>query len=253
MKIFFHDKFYGSDYAENGASMPGRMEAIMSVIGCERDFEVVRPAACADEELLLAHTREYIDSVKTNEKLYEMAALSAGAAIAAANAAVNGEAAFACIRPPGHHAAKDSAWGSCVFSNMALALLNLKRQKRIDSAFILDFDAHTGDGTKEVLADWERCLILNPYADDGEAYIKEIENFIRNIHAVDIVCVCAGFDSYEKDLGKKLATFDFYRIGVIMKHFSEKASNKKRFAILEGGYYLPDLGKNVLAFCQGFQ
>ncbi len=252
MKIIFHDKFYGSDYAENGASMPGRMEAIMSVIGCERDFDVVRPVPAAEDELLLAHSKTYIDAVRSNGPLYEMAALSAGAAIGAANIAVAGEPAFACIRPPGHHASKESAWGSCVFSNMALALLKLKQQKKIGSAFILDFDAHTGDGTKEVLSNWEQCSILNPYAEAGEAYIKEIENFIRNIHAVDIVCVCAGFDSYEKDLGKKLATFDFYRIGVIMRHFSEKASNKKRFAILEGGYYLPDLGKNVLAFCQGF-
>jgi acetoin utilization deacetylase AcuC-like enzyme len=38
-----------------------------------------------------------------------------------------------------------------------------------------------------------------------------------------------------------------------MKHFSEKVANHRRFAVLEGGYYLPDLGKNVLAFCEGFK
>jgi acetoin utilization deacetylase AcuC-like enzyme len=253
MKIIFHDKFYGSDYAENGASMPGRMEAIMSAIASEPGFEIIRPESASEDELLLAHTKAYIDSVKANSPLYEMAALSAGAAIAGANIGARGEASFACIRPPGHHAAKDSAWGSCVFSNMAIALLQLKQKLKIGSAFVLDFDAHTGDGTKEVLSFWDRCVVLNPYAEDGESYIKEIETAIRGIQSVDIVGVCAGFDSYEKDLGKKLATFDFYRIGVIMKHFAEKASNRRRFAILEGGYYLPDLGRNVLAFCQGFQ
>ena len=253
MKIIFHDKFCESNYAENGASMPGRMEAIMSVIGSDRDFDIIRPDPATEDALLLAHTKTYIDSIRSNVPLYEMAALSAGAAVAAANIAADGEPAFACIRPPGHHAARDSAWGSCVFSNMAVALLQLKRQGKIESAFVLDFDAHTGDGTKEILSNWNQCSILNPYAEDGESYIKEIEKFIRDIPAVDIIGVCAGFDSYEKDLGKKLATFDFYRIGVIMKHFAQKASNLKRFAILEGGYYLPDLGKNVLAFCHGFQ
>ncbi len=253
MKIIFHEKFCESDYADNGASMPGRMEAIMSALGSEPGFEIIRPEPAAEDTLLLAHTISYINMIRSDGPLYEMASLSAGGAAAAANIAVTGEPAFACIRPPGHHAARDSAWGSCVFSNMGIALLQLKRQRKIESAFVLDIDAHTGDGTKEVLSDWDRCTIFNPYAEDGESYIKAIETFIKSIPAVDIVGVCAGFDLYQKDLGKRLTTFDYYRIGFIMKRFAELTSKHKRFAILEGGYYLPDLGKNVLAFCQGFQ
>ncbi|MBA7516024.1 hypothetical protein ES705_08069 [subsurface metagenome] len=70
---------------------------------------------------------------------------------------------------------------------------------------------------------------------------------------VDIVAVSAGFDSYKEDVGKKLTTFDFYLIGRLMKKFAKRMGHKRRFAILEDGYYLPDLGKNVLAFCQGFE
>ena len=91
------------------------------------------------------------------------------------------------------------------------------------------------------------------YGNDNEAYCREIQDCLKNIQAVDIVGVYAGFDSYEKDVCRKLTTFDFYKIGVMMKQFSERASHGRRFAVLEGGYYLPDLGKNVLAFCQGFQ
>jgi acetoin utilization deacetylase AcuC-like enzyme len=182
-----------------------------------------------------------------------MAALAAGSAITAANVAITGEPAFACLRPPGHHASRESSWGYCVFCNMGIALLQLKQQRKIESAFVLDFDAHTGDGTKDVLLNWKECHILNPYADTSQAYIKEIQAFIQGIPAVDIVGVCAGFDSYEKDVGRKLGTFDFYVIGVLMKKFAQRAARMRRFAILEGGYYLPDLGKNVLAFCQGFQ
>ena len=253
MKILFHDKFYESDYATDGASIPGRLEAIMSVIGHERAFEIVSPLPVTEDLLLLAHTQAYVDTIKSNGPLYDMATLAAGAAIEAADIAMTGEPAFACIRPPGHHANRESAWGYCVFCNMGIALLQLKEQRKIESAFVLDFDAHTGDGTKDVLSDWKECRILNPYAESNEAYIKDIQDFIKDIPAIDIIGVCAGFDSYQKDVGRKLATFDFYRIGVLMKQFAQRAACQRRFAILEGGYYLPDLGKNVLAFCQGFQ
>ena len=252
MKIIFHDKFYESDYADDGGSIPGRLEAVMNVVGSEKAFEIIQPKTADDEDLLLAHTPQYINTVKAKSKLYDMASLAAGAVITAAEIAITGEPAFACVRPPGHHASQSSAWGNCVFCNMGIALLKLKQKQKIESAFILDFDAHTGDGTKLVLGDWKECQILNPYSDNSKSYIQEIEEFIKVIPAVDVVAVCAGFDSYEKDLGKRLSTFDFYVIGVIMKRFSERAARSRRFAILEGGYYLPDLGKNVLAFCQGF-
>ena len=253
MKILFNDKFYESDYANDGASITGRMEAIMSEIRTDSAFEIVCPKTASEDDLRLAHTQVYVDTVKSNGPLYDMAKFAAGAAIEAADIAIGGEAAFACMRPPGHHANRDSAWGYCVFSNMAIALLQLKQQRKIESAFVLDFDAHTGDGTKDVLSDWKECIILNPYADSSKAYLQEIQDFIQGIPAVDIIGVCAGFDSYLKDVGRKLATFDFYMIGVLMKQFAQRAASRRRFAILEGGYYLPDLGKNVLAFCQGFQ
>jgi len=253
MRIVFHDKFYASAYADDGASTPGRLEAIMAVISAESTFEIVRPLPASEDALRLAHTPAYVDTVKPNNLLYDMAALAAGSAITAANVAITGEPAFACLRPPGHHASRESSWGYCVFCNMGIALLQLKQRRKIESAFVLDFDAHTGDGTKDVLLNWKECHILNPYADNSQAYIKEIQAFIHGIPAVDIIGVCAGFDSYEKDVGRKLGTFDFYVIGVLMKKFAQRAARMRRFAILEGGYYLPDLGKNVLAFCQGFQ
>ena len=253
MTIVFDKRFCESGYAANAASVTDRMEAIMAVLGAEPGFRVVAPQPAGDATLLLAHTPSYVDTVKADAPLYEMATLAAGAAVAAGNLGVSGEPAFACLRPPGHHAARGSAWGYCVFCNMGLALLELRRQGSIGSAFVLDFDAHTGDGTRDVLADWPDCRIVNPYADNSRAYLQEIEDATSGITAVDVVGVCAGFDSYVKDAGHKLTTFDFYQIGALMKRFAARAARHRRFAILEGGYYLPDLGRNVLAFCQGLQ
>ena len=253
MKIVFHEDFKRTDYAADGASVPDRMEYIIEALVGNGGYDVVSPAPASSGDLSLAHTRTHIAGIAEDTKLFEMASLSAGGAILASGIAFKKEPAFACIRPPGHHASGDSSWGYCAFCNMGIALLKLREEGLIESAFVLDFDAHTGDGTLDVLSEWKEVRILNPMAGNNKDYLKEIENYIHDIRHVDIVGVSAGFDSYKKDMGKKLTTFDFYLIGRLMKKFTKRMGHERRFAILEGGYYLPDLGKNVLAFCQGFE
>lgn len=253
MKIVFNDTFFNSEYISDNSSIPGRMEAILNTIKTESKYQIIRNESAVFSDILRVHENEYIESIQNNKALYNMALLSAGGAIKASQIAMNSEPAFACIRPPGHHAYKSSGWGYCFFCNMAIALKKLKNENRISSAFILDFDAHTGDGTEDCLSDWKTIRILNPMSDDRDTYISLIEEYIKEINYVDIIAVNAGFDSYKKDCGRKLETFDFYHIGFLLKLLSKKMGHNRRFAILEGGYYLPDLGKNVLAFCQGFE
>jgi len=252
MKVVFDQKFYSTDYASDSAAAPGRMEAIMDVLGTGH-YDMVSPKPAQYGDLLLAHSRSRISEVKTDPKLYEMALLSTGGAIMAAECAIVGEPAFACIRPPGHHASGDSAWGYCVFCNMGISLLKLKSKGLIKSAFVLDIDAHKGDGNIDVLSGHEWVNVLNPIADTNKDYIRVIEEYISRIPDVDIVGVSAGFDLYEKDLGRKLKRFDFYVIGRMIKKLTERMGHNCRFALLEGGYYQPDLGKCVIAFCQGFE
>lgn len=253
MKIVYHDNFKNTDYASNGASVPNRMETIMKALVEEGRYKVICPEKASYEDLSLAHSYAYISNMMNDIKLFEMASLSVGGAILASEIAFNQEPAFACIRPPGHHASKTSGWGYCVFSNIGIALLKLKNEGLIKSAFLLDIDAHTGDGTIDVLSGWNDATTLNPMADTNNDYISLIENTLDSIDYVDIVAVSAGFDSFIKDMGKKLTTFDFYLIGRLMKKFTKRMGHNRRFATLEGGYYLPDIGKNTLAFCQGFE
>jgi acetoin utilization deacetylase AcuC-like enzyme len=79
-----------------------------------------------------------------------------------------------------------------------------------------------------------------------------IQKKLDQIKYTDIIAISAGFDNYIKDLGKKMSTSDFYILGKMVKKFNEKMCHNRRFAVLEGGYYHEDLGKNVLAFCNGF-
>ena len=252
MKIVFHEN-YNADYASDGASVPGRMESIMKVLAENDPYKIISPQPASYVDILRAHSPAYIAGTKEDSAVFEMALLSAGGAIAASDIALKNEPAFACIRPPGHHASNSSSWGYCTFCNVGVALLRLKEKGLIKSAFVLDFDAHTGDGTINVLSEWKEAMILNPMAENNKDYIKIIEEYIRNIEHVDIIAVSAGFDSYVEDLGGKLKTFDFYVIGRLLKKLSKRMGHNRRFAVLEGGYYLPDLGKNVLAFCPGLE
>ncbi len=252
MKIIFHQDYYKSDYADNPSSLPERMKAVVSGLKTYQEFDFTEPEAASYEDILLSHTQDYIKTLEQNEALYRAACLAAGGTIKAAETAYLGTPSFAAVKPPGHHAYRSSGWGYCYFCNMSIALKYLRQKYGIKSAFVLDFDAHTGDGTKDTLSDWGEVKILNPFADDRVKYIKLIEEYIKNLPPVDIIGVCAGFDSYEKDVGRKLKTFDFYTMGVMMKQLAKKMGHNRRFATLEGGYFLPDLGKNVLAFCQGF-
>jgi acetoin utilization deacetylase AcuC-like enzyme len=252
MKIIFHEGYKNSTYAPDTAAAKGRMEAIMDVLSKESGYPVIKPVAAGVDDLLRAHTREHVDTIRQDDKLFYMARLAAGGAISAAQIAYSGEPAFACIRPPGHHASRNSRWGFCYFNNMGISLLKLISKGEIKGAFVLDFDAHKGDGNIDVLSEYPEIGILNPFSSDRQAYIEEIEKALKEIKGIDIIGVSAGFDSYEKDLGKKLKRFDFYHMGRLLKKASMRLCNGRRFAVLEGGYYQADLGKNVLAFCQGF-
>ena len=251
MRVVFHEKFKCSDYASGDASAPGRMESIMTALKTD-GYIVVSPEPASYDDLSLAHTKTHIADIQKDKKLFEMACLSAGGAVLAAKMAFNMDPSFAGIRPPGHHASRNSTWDYCAFCNMGIALLKLRAEGLIKSAFVLDFDAHTGDGNINVLSKWPEVKILNPMAHNNKDYIKVIEDYISDIQDIDIVGVSAGFDGYEKDLGRKLKTMDFYLIGRLMKQLAKRVCRKRCFALLEGGYYIPDLGKNVAAFCQGF-
>ena len=246
MKVIFHQDFY-QVYTTDPASAPGRMEAIIRVIG--KNHERI-PAIPADEaDIAAIHTDRHIERVK-REGVYDVAALAAGGAIQAATIGLK-EPAFAVIRPPGHHASGDSAWGFCYFNNMAVALTALKNEGRIQTAFVLDFDLHNGDGTINILGHTGWVQILNPVTRTRAGYIKEVEERLCGLK-VDIIGISAGFDHHEDDWGGLLATQDYETMGRMVRD-AALAFNGGCFAILEGGYNHSVLGQNVLALLRGLE
>lgn len=244
MKIVF-DEFFYKAYSSDPASAPGRMEAIVNDL--PPNAEMVKPEYAEEGQIRLAHSDAHIREIR-NEGLYDFAALAAGGAIKAARIGLK-EPAFGLIRPPGHHASADSAWGFCFFNNMAMALLTLKHEKLIKTALVLDIDLHYGDGTVNILghSDWVR--IYNPAKNTREEYMQEVESILSGI-GVDIIGVSAGFDNHMLDWGGLMATTDYYHIGHMVRKAAARAEGGC-FAILEGGYNHSVLGENAASLING--
>jgi len=244
MKVIFHKRFY-EVYAGDPAAESGRMEAIVGVIGSHVEFIDAVPAT--EDQIMTVHTPRRIESVKA-QGIFDIASLSAGGAVMSAEMGLK-EPCFGLIRPPGHHASADSAWGFCYFNNMAIAIEHLKKQRKIKNAYILDIDLHFGDGTVNILGHKDYVIVHNVSANSRDLYLKEVGNEMEQCRA-DIIGISAGFDNHEKDWGGTLLTEDYYEIGKMVGEASIR-SNGGCFAILEGGYNHQVLGHNVLALIKG--
>ncbi|MBI3551151.1 MAG: histone deacetylase [Elusimicrobia bacterium] len=203
----------------------------------------------------------------------DIALISLSGALCAAASAVQGAPAFSLMRPPGHHAGKDSVRGFCYFNNLALSCAKLQAEKKAAKIAILDIDVHHGDGTDELmtkragvmfcslhqvplypgsgLKSHDNCLNIPLPPGTGEAaYLKEVEKSLESLLAFkpEVLAVSAGFDTYKEDpiAQLKLEKGSYRRLGDMIAQ-----TKLKRFAVLEGGY-APDLPILIENFLAGF-
>lgn len=245
MKVVFHER-YREVYDVDPAAAQGRMDCIVNEL---RDsFEFVEPQPAEVGDLLLVHERSHLEWVKkSGGLLYEIAVLSAGGAIKAAESAMQGDPAFALIRPPGHHAGKNSCWGFCWFNNIAIAVEKQRRRGLVNKVLIVDIDLHFGDGTNNIFEDIPEVFYYHLYSLDG------LEKCLAMNTDCQLIAVSAGFDKHVNDWGDILTTEDFTTIGKMIANHARQVCNGRFFAVLEGGYNQRVLGKNVKALLQGFE
>ncbi|MEQ8200520.1 MAG: histone deacetylase family protein [Syntrophomonadaceae bacterium] len=245
MKVVYHEDF-NQVYTSDPAAAAGRIQAVRAAL--EGKVTFIQPDPAAREDILQVHTPQHVEHVQ-RKRLYDIAALAAGGAIRAAEIGLT-EPCFALIRPPGHHASADNAWGFCYFNNMAIALERLKAQGKINKAFILDFDLHFGDGNVNILNPKGYVTILNPgHTRSRDEYLRTVEKALALTDA-DIIAASAGFDNHEDDWGGLLKTADYKLMGRLMRETARR-NRGGCFGILEGGYNHLVLGMNVLAFIAG--
>lgn len=253
MKIVYTPAL-ATKYGTNPVETPDRVRlAAMDL----KDYDFIEPGAAGVDDLLKVHSARHLDRVRTRG-MFEAASLAAGGAIAAAELACGGEPAFALIRPPGHHASADHAWGMCFFNNMAVAVRRILPVSR--RVLILDIDLHFGDGTASIFRWTPEVSVVNigavdPHFDylsmDSRGYLDQVARALED-HSYDLVAVSAGYDTYALDWGGLLSTRDFNDIGKMVRDASEQRCGGRRFAVLEGGYH-EHLRHNIKSFIVGFQ
>lgn len=248
MKVVYDEK-YTTVYSSDPAAALGRIESIYNVL--HGHYEFVKPHLANEKDLKLAHWKDHIDYVKKNKTLYQIAKLAVGGANKAAELAMQGEPAFGLVRPPGHHASKNSSWGFCYFNNIAVAVERLRNEGKIKKAFIIDIDLHFGDGTANIFANTSDVSYFHPEAGNREEYLEEVSKCLASKREYDIVAVSAGFDRHEQDWGGMLKTEDYFTIGRMIKQLAEEVCEGRRFAVLEGGYNHAVLGRNVNSLLEG--
>ena len=248
VRIIYHPR-YSTHYETASCEMPDR---VLSIMDSFKDrYAVVEPGPCSEDDILLCHSAGLLQAEKHNAIRYEAAALSAGGAIEAARLAVDRFVTFAVIRPPGHHANPNHNWGFCFFNNMGIAVKRLIADGLIHKAVILDIDLHYGDGTEAIFSNDKNVEVINIQASVPDAFLSATEECLREIDSADIIGISAGFDQYEKDWGANLSTADYRSIGVMAGGFAKSKTGGRIFILLEGGYYIPDLGKNAEALLEG--
>ena len=133
-----------------------------------------------------------------------------------------------------HHAMSHTGDGFCLLNDMVISLRKLQAKERIKTAWVIDIDAHKGDGTAQITADDTSITTLSIHMKDGwpldnasnipgtpnlslipsnidigiaegeeSRYLSELEKGLNQLKAInpnpDLVIIVGGSDPYEGD------------------------------------------------------
>ena len=289
--------------AERHITPPGHAEQVarhaavldaLEGLGLDR-----REAPRADEaDLLRCHPQSYLDRIRDavpeqgwqvldadthlSPGSLDAALRGAGGAVAAVDAVLAGDVAnaFVAMRPPGHHAERETPMGFCLFGNAAIAAKRALDHHGLDRVAVLDFDVHHGNGTQDLLWDEARAFFasthqmplypgtgaasergahgqvmnmpLRPGSDGtaGQAAWRDILTRCRDF-APQLVILSAGFDAHAAD---PLAQLDWNEgdFAAITRMICDMAADLSApvASCLEGGYDLDALGRSARAHVQ---
>ena len=239
-------------------------------------------AALYVQELIAASPTEgyhHVDpDTSMNPHTLQAALRAAGAVVQATDLVLGGKApsAFCNVRPPGHHAERDSAQGFCFFNNVAVGIRHALDVHGLQRVALIDFDVHHANGSEDILMGDERVLMCSIYEkglfpDSGESHdgpnmvnvglparvgsdaFREavLEQWLPALDAFapQLIYISAGFDAHrEDDMGNlALVEADYAWVTQQIMRLADRHCRGRVISCLEGGYALSALARSTAA------
>jgi acetoin utilization deacetylase AcuC-like enzyme len=262
-------------------------------------FRDIEPREATHDEITTVHSSSYVKYIastagkdcvmldpdtSTSPETYQVSKLAVGGMCNAIDSVVNCEVdnAFAFVRPPGHHAERDSAAGFCIFNNIAIGAMHAILKHGMKKVLIVDWDLHHGNGTQHIFYDDPRVLYFSTHQYPfypGTGSVDEIgqgrglgytinvplcggakdEDFVKIFRRIlepvalefkpELVLLSAGFDIYYQDPlgGMRVRPQGFAALARVLLNIAEKCCRGRFAAVLEGGYHIQGLTHSIKA------
>ena len=301
--LLTHPCFAGHLTHPGHPERPDRIRAVERALGAETFSALVREAAPVVDPaaILRCHPSDYIHAIEEANPRDGLVALDAdtsmspgtwdailhgaGAATRAVDAVLRGEVdnAFAAIRPPGHHAERQTAMGFCFVNNAAVAARHAQAVYGVDRVAIVDWDVHHGNGTQDIF--WSDASVMYcsthemplypgtgarnergdhdtivnaplQAGDGGAAFRAAFEELILPrllSFRPGLVIISAGFDAHWRDplANLMLDETDFSWATAKLMDLAQSNADGRLVSMLEGGYDLEGLSGSVVAHVAG--
>ena len=287
--LFTHPACLEHDTGPGHPERPERLRRVLQALEHPDFVPLLRQEApeATDEQLCRAHPADYVQAIRAARPApggYEYldgdtlmsagslgAALrAAGAGVAAVDAVMEGwaQAAFAAVRPPGHHAERTRAMGFCLFAGASVAALHARERWGVRRVAVVDFDVHHGNGTQHILEGDADMLYISShqspcYPGTGAASERGVADNVVNLplrpgtgsagfrqawqalalprleaFAPELLIISAGFDAHKADplAELRLELDDFGWITDELLAVADRCCPGRVVSILEGGY-----------------
>ncbi|HXP94032.1 MAG TPA: histone deacetylase [Candidatus Binatia bacterium] len=308
MLIVYDEEYTRHLAGTNHPEAPDRVRIVAERLRAQGMLdECLAPRRASVDELTLVHPAGYVERVRRevdalgdagraaylstgdtviDKSSFEVASSAAGGVLLAAECvAAEKRAAFALVRPPGHHAEPARGMGFCVFNNAGLAARSYAARSG-RGALIVDFDYHHGNGSQAIVGkgvsyvsshaspaypgtgsssenryDPEGAIVNFPLPVTGyetEAFValweQALGTLARALHP-GLIVASAGYDFVAGDpvgdLG--IAPAAASSLARIIRQIADEHCEGRALFVLEGGYDPRVLADCVVATIRGYE